>query len=291
MIRIARGRDELGNFTEQEVADGLQSGRFLPSDLAWYEGLASWQELSTIGGLPSGGGAASEPTPPPTSFPAYAPGAPSSAVVAVQPEPAWERRETEGFFGALVESVKQVLLAPSATFEAMPKSGGMGSPLIFCILLGTIGGAVAVIYQLLAAMVNPESMGEMEPGVFYAIMVVVIVLMPLFVLIGIFVNSAVLHICLMLVGGAKQSFETTLRVICYAQGATAVFYLVPICGGIIGGIWSLVALVIGLSKAHEIGIGKAIFAILLPLIVCCGLLFVLFGLALLIPSLASSFAG
>ena len=56
MIHINRNRENLGKFNDQEVADGLKSGRFLSSDLAWCEPMPTWQPLSTFTDLP-------EPTP------------------------------------------------------------------------------------------------------------------------------------------------------------------------------------------------------------------------------------
>ena len=46
--------------------------------------------------------------------------------------------------------------------------------------------------------------------------------------------------------------------------------MIPVCGGIVAAVWALVVNCIGLARAHETTTGKAVFAILLPLIVCCG---------------------
>ena len=87
----------------------------------------------------------------------------------------------------------------------------------------------------------------------------------------------------MICGGAKQPFETTFRTYCYVQGAAYVFQVVPVCGALVGGIWALVCTCIGLSKAHDITIGRAVMAVLLPMIVCCGALILslvaIFGVA------------
>jgi hypothetical protein len=56
--------------------------------------------------------------------------------------------------------------------------------------------------------------------------------------------------------------------------------IVPFCGGLISGIWGLVAECIGLARAHETDTGRAVLAVFLPLIVCCGggiLLAIIFG--------------
>jgi hypothetical protein len=97
-----------------------------------------------------------------------------------------------------------------------------------------------------------------------------IVLVPLFIVIGLFIGSAIVHLCLMIVGGANQSFETTFRVIAFSQGSTGPLQMIPICGGPIAGVWALVCNCIGLARAHETDTGRAVLAVFLPLIVCCG---------------------
>ena len=48
-----------------------------------------------------------------------------------------------------------------------------------------------------------------------------------------------------------------------------ILQIVPLCGAMVSGIWALVCLCIGLSKTQEISVGKAVFAVLLPTVVCC----------------------
>lgn len=52
MIFVNRDRQSLGQFTEQETANALQTGDLLPTDLGWTEGMESWQPLSTFTNLP-----------------------------------------------------------------------------------------------------------------------------------------------------------------------------------------------------------------------------------------------
>src|SRR5260370_609213 len=109
-----------------------------------------------------------------------------------------------------------------------------------------------------------------------------IVLIPLFVVIGLFIGSAIVHLCLMIVGGANQSFETTFRVLAFSQGSTGPLQMIPVCGGLISGVWALVCSCIGLARAHETDTGRAVLVVFLPLIVCCGGAFLI---ALLGPAL------
>jgi hypothetical protein len=46
--------------------------------------------------------------------------------------------------------------------------------------------------------------------------------------------------------------------------------VIPFCGGLIAGIWKIVLYCIGLARAHETDTGRAVIAVLLPLIICCG---------------------
>ena len=74
----------------------------------------------------------------------------------------------------------------------------------------------------------------------------------------------------MIVGGANQPFETTFRVFAFTQGSTGPLQIIPLCGGLIAGVWAIVCYCIGLARAHETDTGRAVLAVFLPLIVCCG---------------------
>jgi len=96
-----------------------------------------------------------------------------------------------------------------------------------------------------------------------------LVLMPVSILFIVFIGAAVLHLCLMLVGGAKQPFESTYRVFCYSIGATSLLKLLPFFGGLAAIIWLIVALCIGLQIVHRTTTGKAVTAVLLPFTIFC----------------------
>ena len=65
MIHVNRGATSLGAFPEEEVREGLKTGRFVPTDLGWREGMESWKALSQFPDL--GGEAATAPPPPQVS--------------------------------------------------------------------------------------------------------------------------------------------------------------------------------------------------------------------------------
>lgn len=194
----------------------------------------------------------------------------------IAPEPPkfcpWEERERLGFITALTSTLKESLLKPSEFYRKMPVSGGLGSPLIYAILWGTLGIMFGLIWQilfggLLEMVAQFRGMGrEFGPGYLLAIAI----LSPIIVIISIFIGSGILHLCLMIIGGNKKGFEATFRVISYANGAQ-IFFAIPLCGAFIGAVWMIVIEIIGLREAHGISGGKAALAVFLPLIICCGL--------------------
>ena len=280
MIHINRGATSLGALPEEQVREGIRSGRFVGTDLGWKEGMANWQPLSQFSefasdfGASPGAAAAAPQTPTAPATIATTAGA-SAAGVAPRSGLPWDERFSKGFFSAFIETLQMVLTRPSDAFTAMRREGGLGEPLIYAL----IGGSFGYLFYILFLMFMPSlaffgsgNRHNALAGMFGmgAGLVMAIIFIPIGLTIVIFIASAILHICLMIVGGAKQSFETTFRVVCFSIGSTYPLMIVPFCGGAVAAIWNLVLHCIGLARAHETDTGRAVLAVLLPLIVCCG---------------------
>jgi hypothetical protein len=264
MIHVNRGPTSLGAFPEEEIREGLRAGRFAPTDIGWREGMASWQPLSEF---PEFAGAA--PAAPPAQTSASA----TSEAAAPRSGLPWDHRHERGFFNAFIETLVMVLTKPSEAFTVMRREGGLGEPLIYALIGGCVGGFVSILFSLGLQSAGlfadrHDTFGAMAGmGIGSAAF---IVLLPVFIIIALFIGSAIVHLCLMIVGGANQSFETTFRVLAFSQGSTGPLQMIPICGGMIAGVWALVCNCIGLARAHETDTGRAVLAVFLPLIVCCG---------------------
>jgi hypothetical protein len=187
----------------------------------------------------------------------------------------WED-PNRSFFDGLFETVKLLALNPSEAFRRMPVTGGIGRPLFFAIAVGWVSIAVAVFWNVLFQGMWMPFMDSMDDvagmGAMYGITIgwalVMIVIAPLFIIIGVFVAAAILHLMLMIVGGASSGFEATVRVVCYTYTAQLAG-MVPFCGGLIATVWSVVLYVMGFSVAHRTTQGKALIAVLLPIVICC----------------------
>ena len=273
MIHVNRGATSLGTFSEEEIREGLRTGRFAPTDLGWREGMANWQALSQfpeLGGVP--------PAAPPPQIGAMSPTSPASAgSTSDTPAPRsglpWEHRQERGFFNAFIETLAMVLTKPDLAFRTMKTEGGLAEPLIYALIGGCVGGIVSLLFSL-----GLQSMGLFTGqrdafGVMAGMgigSIAFIVLIPIFIVVGLFIGAAIVHLCLMIVGGANKSFEVTFRVLAFSQGSTGPLQMIPVCGGLIAGVWALVVNCIGLARAHETSTGRAVLAVLLPLVVCCG---------------------
>jgi hypothetical protein len=223
------------------------------------------------GGYPPSGG-----YPPPGGLPPGFGGLPPGG------QTPWERRNQIGFFNALVETTKQVLSRPSEFFRAMPVVGGVGGPLLYGVIVGYLGLVASTIYNAVFQSVIGSSIARMGSGSEFerlapflqggAGLVANLIFGPVFLAIGLFVVSGIIHLVLLAMGGAARGYEATFRVAAYSEAA-AIFNIVPMCGGVIGAIYMIVLVIIGVSEAQGISRGKAAAAVLVPILIlccCCG---------------------
>ena len=266
-IHVARDGTNLGTFSIEEVQEGLRTGRFLPTDMAWEAGMADWRPLSQVmAGKPGG------TTPASATVETNVLVSPSGPRAAGSGLP-WEHREQLGFFKAYFDTVILVLTKPGEAFALMKKEGDLMAPMLFALIGGCAGMIVSVLLNI--ALQSVGFMADRQAGAFGMGIVGIwavgyILLSPVLVIAFMFIASGILHLCLMIVGGARKPFETTFRVVCFSSGSTSLLSMIPFCGGLISGVWNIVLEIIGVARAHEIDTGKAVLAVLLPIIVCCG---------------------
>ena len=286
-IFISRNREQLGQFSEEEVRAGLQNGRFLPTDLAWKEGMEEWQPLSTFGlgieapkaSLFSGG----------------------SSAGALSPTPAagdfdWEDPNL-GFVARWWGTTKGAILHPISTFRAMPTGGGYGSPLLYYLVGALLGGLVMGVFQVIiqslvfAASGTSEHAAAGGASLLCALPLTIggaLVGAAIGVLIGAFVGGGIMHLLLMIFGGARGGYEATVRAVCYSGGAIGSLQAVPVLGWLVASIWGPVMYVIALKEAHQTDYWRVILAVLVPLLLCCG---VAIFAAIAIPGIVAASGG
>ena len=269
-IHLARNQQSLGSFGEEEIREGIRTGRFMATDLVWQVGMEGWKPLGEM--VPLWG----LETPPPLSE--IAAEAMPLEVVGEGTEPAWEEREKLGFFPAISQTVSAVLMRPSETFARMKREGGLTNPLLYFVILSCATYAVSVFYQLLSFSMEsgtlPAQLQHLPKNMINFTMLGTILISPALYVVSAFIGSGLTHLSLKLLGGANHPFETTFRVVCYAQASASVFNLLPLCGGLMAILWGSYTIIIGLMKAQGISGWKATLALTLPGLLCCGVLLV-----------------
>jgi len=213
--------------------------------------------------------------------------------------PPWERRQELGFVPALVETTRQVMAAPAAFFASMPTRAGLGAPLLYggvigslalVLMIATMLGLGALI-QWVAPSSGSASATASAPGELLLALLFWTLATPVGMVIILFLEAGLTHLLLMMLSGAREPFEATFRVSCYARGVTLLM-AVPLVGWVVGPVWLVVVRVIGLGAAQRCGGGRAAAAVLVPPLFCCCvqlLLFVaVFGFAALAALAAAS---
>ncbi|MBM4339897.1 MAG: hypothetical protein FJ110_10160 [Deltaproteobacteria bacterium] len=179
----------------------------------------------------------------------------------------WE--SGEGFFGAYLRTTKEALFSPTRFFKKVAAGEGYWSPLIFGIISGIIGFGISMIYQwfFFSAFIPPQVFAFIP---YSLILTLCLIGIPLMATSSIFVGSAITHLCVMIVGGNKKGFQATFRAISYSFCAH-LFDIIPFIGSFIGSIYMIILIIFGVREGHAMSTGRAVLAVLLPLIIVAGL--------------------
>src|SRR6266446_3722709 len=149
MIHINRSGTSVGTFSEEDVREGLRTGRFIGTDLGCREGMATWEPLSQFTEFAT----APDTSAIPPSIPGSAIAPPLAGATATEtPESRsglpWEHRQERGFLNAFIETLQMVLSRPAEAFTAMKTEGGLGGPLIYALIGGCAGAIVSFLFSL-----------------------------------------------------------------------------------------------------------------------------------------------
>lgn len=198
------------------------------------------------------------PVPPPPPIPPYS----------GRSGPAWEGDGP--FIQRYIDTVKGVLTDPKTFFASMRTSGGLGAPITFALVGMAIGAIGSAVWSTVGSFGGYGGFGR---GGFVS----TLVMSAVAGVAGLFIGSGIFHVMLSLLGAAKQPFEATLRVVSYVGGSIALLGIIPVCGSILGAIYSIYLHIIGLAVVHECDTTKSAIAVLVPAVVCCVLFMLMWG--------------
>lgn len=174
------------------------------------------------------------------------------------------------------EKVKGFVLEPSKTFDAT-KEDTLEDALKYYVGITAIFSALSAVYTVLFVFAFGSMMGGFEKmflgagaGIAGAISIFVMVL--ILMVISAFIGGVIVHIFVYIMGG-KKGIAKTIIALMYADTPYLLFGWIPLIG-LIALIWSLVLNVLGIRQFQELTTGRAILAILIPIIIFSIIVFV-----------------
>lgn len=187
----------------------------------------------------------------------------------------WPPAEGESITGAFGAMWRGATLDPAATFRRTPRTGGIGAAVLYYLIIGILVAGASLFWEMTSILTLPAGFEEELGAALDAPTIQPVVgflLSPLVLLGALLLSAGVTHVLLLMVGGARHGFGTTVRVFCYAY-SPQIFAVIPILGGIVGTIWMLVVAIIGLREAHETDGWRAGVAVLTPFVLMLGFAF------------------
>lgn len=172
-----------------------------------------------------------------------------------------------------IEKVKGLLLDPTGTYNKL-KDEEMGAALRYFIIWLLIFSALAAVIFAVVGTAIFSMLPQGELGMFnqilgagggFIIAGAMFIATLIFGIIGVFIGAAIIHLGVILVGG-NQGYEQTVKSLIYGGTPGYLFGWIPFIG-IIGSIWSLILIIFGVKELHEVSTGKAVIAVLIPVII------------------------
>jgi hypothetical protein len=178
----------------------------------------------------------------------------------------WPPSGDTGVADAFVRTWQGATFQPSLFYRAMPGRGSLGAPLLYYLPLGILVAGAELFWKLLRAGSDGDStLGTLGAGEAALSPIVWFLVSPLLLLLSLFLSAAVSHALLNVFGGAARDYGTTTRVFAFAY-SPMIFSVVPVVGQVIGFIWMVVVAIIGLREAQRTSSGRAVAAVLIPVV-------------------------
>ncbi len=195
----------------------------------------------------------------------------------------WEERESYGTLNAFFQTASKCILTPTRFFSKLPTSDGYLNPILFVAMILPITAVVTYLWIGLFRGMHLTGL----IGLFF-LASLLFLLAEIVLPISLAIWSGILHLCLYLLGGAREGYQATFRVVSYCS-VVGLFNAVPFIGSLGSFLYGLVLTTIGLRETHKTTTAKAVGAWAIPLGI-----FIIIGLIVAVTGaikLRSSLAG
>lgn len=191
----------------------------------------------------------------------------------------WDQRDSLGLVRAWFLTCKDLMIAPGQTLAMAPRDGTLGSSLLFATIASVLGvgttfigvfalqGTVAALTKSWSGVDKSAVVGLLGGILGFGIFLFIFVA---FQLVMLFVLSGIEHIVLTLTGERDLGpYTVTLRSHALSL-APYVLGVLPICGFWVMLMWALVLRCFALINLQKVSAGRAVVAVIAPVVVLCG---------------------
>jgi hypothetical protein len=180
----------------------------------------------------------------------------------------WESVETLGVVPALLRTLRDCLVKPYQFFETLADSRKAGMALVYALILGSTGAVLGFIWTQFffdnALFSSLPWLSGLRGG--KASSAIALMFMPLMIAFKELIVTLYFHALVLLSRTRHRDIKSTFMVVCYAESAAA-FNIIPVAGGMLSAVFSIIILTAAFSKIHRMSTFKAVTIILLPLII------------------------
>ena len=187
------------------------------------------------------------------------------------------RRRTRGFdtsrpVGSFIEVVRGVLFEPARFFAGLtPRQEGVWAPLILAGICFVISAPLSLLSapldplapeDVLSPLFSLFSLAQDSPGTAIVLAVFLLLLVPLFVALSVYLGTAIHHLFILLFVRQQRGFPATFLVVAYGS-ALQLLSWIPVLG-YLATLYGIYVFTVGLREVHGTTTTQALLAALVP---------------------------
>lgn len=175
-----------------------------------------------------------------------------------------------------VRAWKESVLSPSRFFSGLRPGGSLWRAILFLLVLSVVGAGLGLIWSAglwgggdVTAMREALGASSEALGRWAAVMsnpLIGFLAAPFTAILLWVLGTVVFHALVTILVDGHAGLRETARVVAYAWAGPQVFQAIPVLGGTIGSVWSVVLMVIGIREQHGASGGRAAAVVLLPVL-------------------------
>lgn len=149
--------------------------------------------------------------------------------------------------GTVIEYAKKVITDPIGFYKAMPTTGGYANPVIFVIVMALLTAIIGFVLSVIGLVKFSAIIGG-------AITIGIVIMIPVFAVIGSFIAAAIMFVIWKLMGSEKD-YQTAYRCIAYSFAIApviSVISLIPYLANFIKALWGGFLIYTASTEVHKI---------------------------------------